>query len=294
MKIFKTTFLLIIFIMGIVSCKKKSDLILSPNELLTGSYIKLDSTISNEFNYAAINTSTVSWVVSGGIGEPIDKIICYASTSNSPNKATWKKIKEFAVTDNKATTIIISGSEFAGALGIAPTDLVPGNQYPIFNELITKSGKTYSVVNSNTDLQNASDYKTAFTLRGTITCPFVAAGFAGDFEVISDDGWADFNPGEVLQVTQATATSVTLEEYPSPNYGSNRQPVVITINPANGRATIDPPQTVGNYGSVVAKVSTSKTIPSYIFSCSGDIILYQNVLYGSTTYGNLLLRLKKL
>lgn len=292
MKILKTIFVLLAFIMGIESCKKKSDLILSPNELIVGSYIKLDSTISNEFNFSSINTSTVSWVVSG-VGEPIDKIISYASTDNSPNKTTWKKIKEFAVTNNKAT-ITISGAELAAALGIAPTALNPGNQYPIYNELITKNGKTYSVVNSNTDLQNASDYKTALTLRGTITCPFVAAGFAGDFEVVSDNDWQDFAQGEVLQITQATDTSVTLLEYPSPNYGSNRQPIVIKINPSNGRATIQPPQYAGNYGSVAAKVSTSKTIPSYIFSCTGDVILYQDILYGSTTYGNLFLRLKKL
>lgn len=292
MRIFKMTLLLMAFVMGIVSCKKKSDLIQNPDQLTIGSYIRLDSTISNEFNFAAIGTSTVSWMVTG-IGESIDKIISYVSTTNRPDKATWKKIKEFPVTGNKAT-ITVSGGELAAALGIAPTALSPGNQYIIYNELITKSGKTYSVVNTNSDLQTASDYKTALSLRGTITCPFDPTGFAGNFEVISDDGWQDFAAGEVLQVTQATATSITLIEYPSPSYGSNRQPVVITINPANGRATIDPPQYVGNYGSVVAKVSTSKTIPSYVFSCTGDIILYQNVLYGSGTYANLLLRLKKL
>lgn len=291
MRIFKTTLLLMAFVMGIVSCKKKSDLIQSPGQLTIGSYIKLDSTISNEFNFAAISSSTVSWMVTG-VGENIDKIISYVSTSNRPNKATWKKIKEFPVTANKAT-ITISGSELAAALGIAPTALSPGNQYNIYNELITKSGKTYSVVNSNSDLQTAAAYKTALTLAGTITCPFSPTGFAGDFEVVSD-GWDDFGAGEVLQVTQATATSITLIEYPSPSYGTNRQPVVITINPSNGRATINPSQYVGNYGSVATKVSTSTTTPSYVFSCTGDIILYQNVLYGSTTYANLLLRLKKL
>ena len=292
MKIFKTAILLIVLIMGIASCKKKSDLIQKPSELIIGAYIRLDSTISNEFNFAAISTSTVSWMVTG-IGEPIDKIISYVSTTNRPDKTTWKKIKEFPVSNNKAT-ITISGSELATALGIAPTALKPGNQYTIFNEMVTKSGKLYSAINTNADLQNSSDYKNAINLKGTITCPFVAAGFAGDFAVVSDDNWGDFSPGDILQVTQATDTSVTLLEYPSPAYGTNRQPVIIKINPANGRATINPLQYVGNYGSTSTKVSTSKTIPSYIFSCTGDVILYQDVLYGSTTYGNQLLQLKKL
>lgn len=281
---------LLALIVGTIACKKKTDQILSFDQLGRGSYIKVDSTISNEFNFSNIATSKVVWMISG-IGEDIDKVVSYASPGNSSNKSLWKKIKETPMTNNKGT-LSISGTELATALGLQPTDLKPGSQYTIFNEVVTKSGKIYNISNTSGDFEGAPDYNMALRLGATITCPFDPTGFAGNFIVISDNNWQDFSPGDIVQVTGATANSITLLEYPAPAYGSNRQPVKVDINPANGRASIAS-QYIGDYGSVKAKVSSSAGRASYVFSCTGDIILYQDVLYGSSTYANQLLKLKK-
>lgn len=297
MKKIQTILGLCLLTIGIlVACKKKNtDQILSPDQLGVGSYIKIDSTVSNEFNYSAITTSTVSWMVHS-IGEPINKITAYVSTNGSTNKATWKKIKDITPGGDGKSVITISGQELATALGIPPTSLSPGNQYTIYTELTTTSGKTYSIINTNSELESAAAYNMAFRLPGTITCPFNPADLGplpANFQVVKD-AWEDFDPGDILQVTAATSNSITLVAYPAPAYGTNRQPEVITVNPANGRASIAPPQYIGNYGAVQTKISTSTSKNSYVFTCTGDIILYQDILYGSTTYRSQLLRLKKI
>jgi len=284
----------IIFILAALSffaCKKKTDQILSPSQLAIGDYITVDKANNTEFNYANISTSAVSWNVRT-VGENSAKIISFASTNNTTNKATWKKIKETTLTDNKAT-ISVTGGELASALGIQATSLKPGNTYIIFNQVVTASGKTYDIVNTNAEFESAAAFNMGFRLNAIITCPFNPVGFAGDFAVVSDDQWQDFSAGDVLQVTAATDSTITLLEYPSPAYGTNRQPIIVKINKTNGRATIEK-QYVGDYGSTKASVQTTAGVTSYVFSCSGDIILYQDIFYGSSVYGKLLLRLKKI
>lgn len=273
------------------ACKKETDQVLSPDQLAKGTYIRLDSTISNEFNFAQIATSSVAWNVSGK-GDELEKIVSYASTNNTTTRSTWRKIKETPVAENKAQ-IRITGSELATALGLAPTALSPGNQYTIYNEVVTKSGKTFSIINTNAELESAAAYNMALRTAATITCPFNPTGFVGNFQVIAD-AWEDYNPGDVLQVTAATANSITLVAYPAPAYGTNRQPITININPANGRASIAS-QYMGDYsGGIRSSISSSTARASYVFSCTGDIILYNNIVYGPTTYGSQLLRLKKI
>lgn len=276
------------------ACKKETDQILSADQLGTGSYLYIDKTNANEFNYASIGTSAVSW--DGHIvGEAADKVVSYvSSSSNSANKTTWKKIKETQVGGDGKVTISVTGTELATALGIQPTSLSPGNQYVIYNEVVTKTGKVYNYNNTNSDFEAAAAYSMGMRLFSTITCPFDPTGFAGDFEVVSDS-WADFNPGEVVKVTAATANSITLEAYPAPGVGSNRVPITVTINPANGRATMAR-QTYGDYGGTQIAAATSTARTSYIFSCTGDVILYLSHTgpSGSPDYGTYLLRLKKI
>jgi len=282
-----------LMVAGLWACKKETDQILSPDQLITGSYIRIDSTISNEFNFSSIATSSVAWDVRG-VGEAISKITVYASATNSSDSSTWRRIKDIQVSDNKAR-VSVTGQELATALNVAPTALSPGNQYTLFTEVTTTSGRRYSLVNTNSELESAAAYNMAFRLPGTVTCPFDPTGFAGNFRVVTDD-WADFSAGDILQVTGATANSVTLLAFPSPAYGTNRQPITISVNPANGRATINPSQYIGDYtfaGVVPSRISTATNRNSYVFSCTGDIILYHVISYGGSNQPVYLLRLKK-
>lgn len=284
-------------VLAFFACKKETDQVLSPDQLATGSYLSIDKANNTEFNFAQISTSAVSWDTHI-VGEAAEKVVSYVSNNkNSADRSTWKKIKETTVTDGKAT-ISITGGQLATALGVSPTDLSPGAQYVIYNEVVTKSGKVYNYENTNSEFESSAAFNMGMRMFSTITCPFDPTGFAGDFVVVSDNDWQDFAAGEVLKVTGATANSITLLEYPAPAYGTNRKEVTVKINPTNGRATIDE-QSVGDYfgtgGTLVpAKVKSTAAKVSYVFSCTGDIILYQDVIYGGATYGQNLLRLKKM
>jgi hypothetical protein len=275
------------------ACKKETDQILAFDQLGIGSYLMIDKANSTEFNFAQINTSAVSWDTHV-VGEAGERVISYvSSSSNSANKTTWKKIKETPVGADGNVTISVTGAQLATALGIAPTALAPGTQYVIYNELVTKSGKIYNYNNTNAEVESAAAYKMGLRMFSTITCPFDPTNFAGDFTVVYDNDWQDFDVGEILRVTEATANTIKLLQYPSPAYGFDRKEVTVNINPANGRATIAL-QAAGTYApNIPAQVRTSASRTSYVFSCTGDIILYQDVIYGSATYSTMLLRLKK-
>lgn len=293
MRKIKINVLVFLAVAGLFACKKQTDQVLSADQLATGSYLSIDKANNTEFNFAQISTSAVSWDAHI-VGEAADKVISYVSNNkNSADKNTWKKIKETTVGSDGKVTISVTGGQVASALGISATSLSPGSQYVVYNEIVTRGGKVYNYNNTNSEFESSAAFKMGMRLFSTITCPFDPTNFTGDFVVVSDNDWQDFNAGEVLKVTAATANSITLEEYPAPAYGTDRHAVIIKINPANGRATIDK-QYVGLYGSVQAQVQSNSTKASYVFSCTGDIILYQDVIYGTTTYGQMLLKLKKI
>lgn len=284
-------------LLAFIACKKETDQVLSPDQLATGSYLSIDKANNTEFNFAQINTSAVSWDTHI-VGEAADKVISYVSSSkNSADKSTWKKVKETTVGSDGKVTISVTGAQVATALGVSPTSLSPGAQYVIYNEIVTKSGKVYNYNNTNSEFESSAAFNMGMRMFSTITCPFDPTGFAGDFVVVSDNDWQDFATGDVLKVTNATANSITLLEYPAPAFGTNRKEVVIKIDPTSGRATIDE-QSVGDYYSgsslVPAKVKSTAGKVSYVFACTGDIILYQDVIYGTATYGQNLLKLKKM
>lgn len=265
----KGAILVLAFVMGLAACKKDTDLILSPDEFQIGSVIRLDSTINTNLNFADINNSSVAIMVSGN-GEAIDKIVSYVSTNNSIDRTTWKKIKEFPVVDNKAT-LMVKATEIAAALGIAATDLAPGNQYTIYNEVITKSGKAYSLVNTNSDLASARAFRTALRFNATIVCPFTG-NMEGDYEVI-EDTWVDWLPGDIVQVTDGPgANQVNISQvWPNPDFGDVVDPLIVDVAPATGEATLKAGVNWANYGGFLAITDPGSS--GFVFSCTGRITL---------------------
>lgn len=287
MRLFKIMLLFSAVALIATACKKDTDLILSSDQLGTGSYLKLDSTINTNINFADINNTSVSINVSG-YGEEVDSVIVFASTDNSTNRANWRRIKGFKMADNK-TTLVVKATELAAALGIAPTALEPGKQYTLFNEAVTKTGRRFSVQNTNSEFESAVNYKMSFRWRATVICPFVPAAAVGVY-TITQDPW-DGAVGETAVVT-ATANSITityLYPYATPDPGF--APVTVTVNPANGSATLAK-QTYGGYGPGFQNFTGQGT--GFVFSCTGTITLNVNhVSAGGTSFGTFPITLKK-
>lgn len=279
MRLYKFIFIYSVFIIGLVSCKKKSDLVLSSDQLGIGSYLKLDSTINRNINFADLNNTSVAINVSG-YGEPVDSVIIYVSPTNSIDKTTWRRIKGYKTVDNKAQ-LVVRATELAAALGIPPSSLVPGKQYTLFNEVVTAGGKRYSVVNTVSDFESAVDYKMAMRWIATVICPFVPSQTAGTY-IITVDRW-DGAVGEqaVVTTTSNTVTITYLYPYASPDPGF--RPVTINVDPATGVATM-PKQTYGGYGPGFQNFTGQGS--GYVFSCTGTITLnVTHVSAGGTSYG---------
>jgi hypothetical protein len=286
----KPFFLFLAIVVGLAACKKETDLILSPSELETGSYLKRDQAVKLTLNYNQINNESATINVSG-YGEEVDSVVVYASTNNSSNRTTWRRIKAFKTTDNKAT-LVVTATELATALGRTPSQLNPGTQYTMFNEVVTKSGRRFSLSNTNSEFESSPDYAMAMRWTVSVICPFDPAASAGTYTIISDP-W-DGGDGEEVEITTTANSIIITYLYPYAGFfNQDARPVTVQVDPATGAATMAR-QIYGGYGAAFADFSGAGT--GFVFSCTGRISLSVNhVAAGGTgaNYGNYTIVLQK-
>ncbi len=308
MKQYKLIILGLLLSFSFIACKKtNSDRITSVDQLGIGSYIYLDSVINNNkgFSLSTFNTASIGIIVHG-VGEPISKIITYVSSSvdasgnpsNSTVKTTWRKIKETTPVDNKAT-ITVSGAEILTALGVPLASIKAGFQYVFYNEIVTTSGKTYNINNTNTEFESAPDYHMAFRFSGTVVCPFDITPFQGNFVVVIDK-WQDTNPGDIIVLTPIDATHFSFNYNPTNHPGTliGSKPIIVTVAPATNTPSIAF-QTVGTKwtydppGAAPPTARTRSTDANTLNACSGTITLVMMWGEEGTEYPGYTLTLRK-
>lgn len=282
-KILSTATLFLALVFTLNSCQK-GEVIQDVNSLGTGSYVTL--TAAGNLNVDATNLATKVSIEVAQYGSDQDKIIIYVTKGNtSLNRATWKKIKE--VTNSGGSyKLEVSGTEISTALGEIPA---PGTQYTLYNQIVTKDGRTFDVANTGADFAGLPAYKMALTWKATCVCPFIASAAAGTYRITADT-W-DGAVGERSAVT-ATASSATLTyafPYAEPP-GLN--PLVLTVNAATGSVTVAR-QTYGSYGAGYENFRAEGS--GFFFSCTGNISLsLTHTLPSGTNYGTYPLRMSKL
>jgi hypothetical protein len=219
-------------------------------------------------------------------GSTQEKIILYVTKGNtSLNRATWKKIKEVPINGGNYT-LVVSGNEIKTAVGANPA---PGDQFTIYNQIVTKDGRTFDVVNTGADFAGLPAYNMALTWKATVVCPFSATAAAGTYEITADN-W-DGAVGEVVDVT-ATANSATLTYAFPYAEAPGLNPLKLTVAPSSG-ATVVAKQTYGSYGAGFTNFTAEGS--GFFFSCTGQITLSLTHLSGTgTNYGTYPLRLKKI
>ncbi|MDE3235697.1 MAG: hypothetical protein KGO81_07065 [Bacteroidota bacterium] len=281
---------LLCLLLAFNSCKKTGaniNPLSSVSNLGIGSYLTLDSTLNQNLNYASLSTSTVGIMATQyPNGEAISSVIVYAVQGTSYDTTKWKKVKTINYTGPK-TAITVSGSELATALGGAGA-ISPGSNYTFYNRIVTKSGKTYDVNNtgnnSGSGLVTGAYYHSAFSFSAYVVCPFVGP-VAGTYKVLRDD-WADWNPGDLVQVTDGPGPNeVNLSQvWPNPAYGTMVNPLVVDVDPASGTATVKKVN-FGNYGggyNMTAVGTGANGLAGYVFSCTGYITLTMSVVANAT------------
>lgn len=282
-KILSTATLFLALVFTLNSCQK-GEVIQDVNSLGTGSYVTL--TAAGNLNVDATNLATKVSIEVAQYGSDQDKIIIYVTKGNtSLNRATWKKIKE--VTNSGGSyKLEVSGTEISTALGETPA---PGTQYTLYNQIVTKDGRTFDVANTGADFAGLPAYNMAMTWKATCVCPFIASAATGTYRITADT-W-DGAVGETSAVT-ATASSATLTyafPYAEPP-GVN--PLVLTVTAATGGVTVAR-QTYGSYGTGFENFRAEGS--GFFFSCTGSITLsLTHTLPSGTNYGTYPLRMIKL
>ena len=282
-KLITSTALLLTLAFTMNSCQK-GDIVQDVNSLGIGSYVTL--TAAGNLNVDATNLAGKVSIEVAQYGSEQEKIILYVTRGNtSLNRSNWKKLKEVPIS-NGSYKLEVSGQEIATALALTPA---PGDQYTIYNQIVTKDGRSFDIANTGADFAGLPAYNMAMTWKATVVCPFVPTAAAGTY-VITADNW-DGATGETCDVT-ATATSATLTyafPYAAPP-GVN--PLVVTVNAATGAATVAK-QTYGSYGAGFENFTAQGS--GFFFSCTGQITLsLTHVSGGGTGYGTYPLRLSKL
>ena len=190
-----------------------------------------------------------------------------------------------------------SVDDIAKALGITQAAMTPGTVYSLYNEVVTKDGRTFSLINtSSADLESQAAFNVAFRWQAVVVCPaFNLADHYNDVTyVVQVDQWEDFTPGdEILVKLGPAANQITLVNvFPT---DISHKDMVVNINTANGIASVAR-YTYGGYSFLGPTIYTAATAGSFnfVFPCTGTIdLLLNHVSTGGTNFGNYRLVLKK-
>jgi hypothetical protein len=111
--------------------------------------------------------------------------------------------------------------------------------------------------------------------------------------VVVQDGWADYNPGQVIPVTIIDATHLSFF------YGTdvNPKPIIITVNPVNNTTSVAA-QTFGGYSSLASygTFSTSSVAgnsANAVLPCSVDVSVDLNFTSPAGSFGTGVIELKR-
>lgn len=266
------------------SCKKTevTNPLADINNLGTGAYLTLNSTINLNFNYSALATSAVGIKVdqyAGATAKQVDHIDVFAVKGSSGDPTKWKKVK--TVPYSGTTTLSVTGTELATALSVPLSSFSAGDFYTFYNRVYTKDGQWWDISNSNNGaLVGLSTYNAAFSFIAYITCPFNAP-MGGTFKVIRDD-WADWNPGDLVTVTDGPGSNqINISAiWPNPAYGNVVAPLVVNVDQNTGTAKV-PKVNFGDYGggyNMTAQGANGSDVAGYVFSCTGYITLNMNLI----------------
>jgi hypothetical protein len=279
------------------ACEKNNDKLTGDvNQLGSGAYITLVKANKVWIDPTKLSSETVSIDVAG-YGDPIDSVVTYISLNGSIDKTQWRRVKATVVSGEQKATISVPVAIVLSALGIPFVDFDAGDEITLFNEVVTKDKRRYSIVNTAPEFESNSNYKQAlrFTIIGTGPVDF--SKIEGDYEVIVDQ-WVDYFPGDLIYVSaNAASKTVTIEDWPfvRTNYASsNRYDMVLSVDPSNGIAS-RPKQTAGSYsnGGTVYSVETIGA-NNFVISDAGIITLVINITSPVADQGNYRLRLKKI
>ncbi len=206
------------------------------------------------------------------------------------NKSVVKTIQADVTTF--PTTITITGAQLASLFG---SPIVLGDKFDISVDITTPNGTKYDAfpATGNAYAAGIAAQPGASTfIRYEAVCQYSPAQYQGNFEVITDE-WADYGPGETVELTMIDATHFSFQYKPA-----NPRPIVVTVNPNTNAVTVAK-QVYGSgyppgwtFGDISAESVPS--VQNFVAPCAGtfSVVLKHTVAAGS--FGDFKIVLRKL
>lgn len=219
------------------------------------------------------------------------------------------KQSDFDAADGAIKNITITSKDLAKTFGLASlNEMGGGDRFDFYNITSLTNGLVFPdtiLLNGNPVLNispgvintaSTTSYTTGFTVY--VACPFVANDAVGTYEVVRDD-WADWNPGEQLDVVaNADGTGIIIKGLYSKFRNDSRGPydVEVLVDANTGIATVEqqPAWEYYWYAGTEGYGTGSVAGGGFVFSCSGIINLTLEHTVTAGTFGSYTIILQKI
>lgn len=258
--------LTLVLLMTIFSACSKQEVVQDVNTLGVGSYVKLVK--SNNLIIDATNASSAVSIDVQEYGSSQEKLVLYVSKgARTLDRTKWRKIKDVPNTGGEYK-LSVSLTELRAAF--TGSTIEPGDQYQIYNQCVTKDGRTFDIANTGADFASLPGYTMALSWTAVVVCPFVPSVATGTYKITEDPFDGPFGSiGATANVVASASSAVVTYLYPIAD-NPGLAPVTITVNPLTGSATVAK-QTYGSYGGAYNNMSVEAS--GFFFSCKGTINL---------------------
>jgi len=189
------------------------------------------------------------------------------------------------------STFTLTSAQLATLFG---TPVVLNDSYDISADVYTQSGKKFEAYPTIPGVPSAFGFGSgvgsqpgaSLAIQYKAICAYNPSIYEGNFVVI-DDAWADFLPGDVIELTRIDDTHFSML-FPA---AISPVPVVITINPLDNSASVAKQSTgtgwnygpPGYPGSFV--VTAGSASASFVSPCDQTLTLALNYGYSAGTFG---------
>ncbi|MBL0356196.1 MAG: hypothetical protein IPP72_04610 [Chitinophagaceae bacterium] len=236
-------------------------------------------------NLNAFNASFTVGVYNTGDAAPtkMDVVI----RKNGLNSSV--KVLQAAVT-TFPSTFTLTTAQLATIFG---TPVVLNDSYDISADVYTQSGKKFEAYPTIPGVPSAFGFGSgvasqpgaSLSIQYKAICAYNPSIYEGNFVVVTDD-WADYLPGDVVELTRIDDTHISFEHIAA----VNPVPIVITVNPGDNGVSI-PKQSVGTrwaYGAIYTApfvLTAGGSAQNFVSPCDQTITLNMQYGYSAGTFG---------
>lgn len=205
---------------------------------------------------------------------PPQKFDLVAVKNDDPS--TVIKIKEGITTF--PTTVELSGAEILAGFG----DAKEGDKFTVGADVYMSDGQkieAFPLTGTNYGASILGQPGSSPFIELLVQCVFDKNSFNSDYTITQDD-WEDFDLGTKVAVRPGAGDNqISITAYPSPDFGTNRKPMIVDVDPATSVATVAE-QVIGDYdgappgatikGSGVVNPCGDKITLTLTFNIGGD------------------------